>query len=275
MGIVRPNDDLQVLVIETEELARMRPQSKNRRHHVLVTSIPARPRPGRLQALLRVVLVSSNHALQILFHVELVELRTSPELLRSQYDTSARAVRRRHLPPGLATRVGLELPLQLCQNIWPPVWLLRRIQSTAKLLPKVLPIIEIEEVENLVFGLLFAVAVHPEDIGSIRGRAFTHPLHQLVERAVFPHPIWKASGVWKHIALLPVHVLVHVPHESPITFAQDDVESPGLHQILGNLSPDLVKLLRSMRALAQKHGGGCLWDGRPGQLGTIFEGARA
>ena len=126
--------------------------------------------------------------------------------------------------------------------------------------------------------------------------------------------VWKASGVWKHIALLPVHVLVHVPHESPITFAQDDVESPGLHQILGNpritikskcdchspvplpdwmmlnlndstflnssslplnlkacrteaLSPDLVKLLRSMRALAQKHGGGCLWDGRPVQPG--------
>ena len=62
-----------------------------------------------------------------------------------------------------------------------------------------------------------------------------------------------------------MHVLIYMPHEGPITLAEDDVEAPILHQILADprlraqrveekskaraLSTQLIELFRAMRAL--------------------------
>mmetsp|Transcript_132793 Transcript_132793/g.314727 ORF Transcript_132793/g.314727 Transcript_132793/m.314727 type:complete len:264 (+) Transcript_132793:1506-2297(+) len=74
MRIVRPNDNLQVLPVDAEELSGLRTQSQDSCHHVLIPRIPTCPRPWWLQPLLGVVLIGGNHALQVLLHVELVEL---------------------------------------------------------------------------------------------------------------------------------------------------------------------------------------------------------
>lgn len=42
------------------------------------------------------------------------------------------------------------------------------------------------------------------------------------------------SAKTRSVAKLPVHVLIHVPHEGPVALAQDDIETSCLHQILAN-----------------------------------------
>mmetsp|Transcript_23561 Transcript_23561/g.42873 ORF Transcript_23561/g.42873 Transcript_23561/m.42873 type:complete len:300 (+) Transcript_23561:56-955(+) len=126
MRIVRPNSYLDIFHIK--QLLAVLLQAQKCCHHMLIPGIPRCSGSWWLQLLLRIILVRCNHALQVLLAIELVQLRATPEFLRAQRHTAHRSggtCSPRHV-------FTLDLPLELCQNVWPPIGPVLRIASPAE-----------------------------------------------------------------------------------------------------------------------------------------------
>ena len=85
-----------------------------------------------------------------------------------------------------------------------------------------------------------------------------HPLDELDEWLVLPHPFREPELVGEHFRFFPVDVLVHVPHEGPVRLAEEDLKPLNLDEILRKIRPQFVEFVRPVRGLPKEHRGGAL-----------------